>query len=87
MEGVAVTVGEGLIVTELVEFTEGHVPLKGIVLVMVNVPEMLDVKFICPVFTLSKTKPAGATVKLPALAPGPKVGKGLLSYWQKGEPE
>ena len=85
--GVAVTIGEGLITTVDVAVVDKHVPLAGMVLVTVYVPAALNDKLIAPVLTFTNTKPTGDAENIPALAPGPKVGNGLLAFWQKGEPE
>ena len=63
-----------------------QVPLAGMLLVTTQVPGVLFARSICPVLTCTKVKQTGVAEKKPALAPGPKVGKGLLVFWQNGEP-
>ena len=63
---------------------EGHPPEPAIVLVTVYVPAVLAERFTCPVLALTKTNPA-VDVNVPATLPPPKVGEGLVAFWQYGE--
>ena len=76
----AVATGAGVIVTVSVAIAPIQVPLGGIVFVMVYEPGALNDKLTSPVLVLTNTKPAGAAEKEPALAPSPKIGKGLFPY-------
>ena len=78
--GVAVTTGAAMIVTEEEAVAAAQPPLAAMEFVTVYVPGVLVLKLIWPVFTFTNTNPAGEAVKVPALAPGPNVGKGLALY-------
>ena len=80
VDGLAVTIGAGPIVTGEVAVTDAHPPLATMVLVIVYVPGVLVAKLISPVLTFINTKPDGNAENVPALAPGPKVGTALLPY-------
>jgi hypothetical protein len=63
-------------VTVFVAIAAAHPPAAAILLVTVYVPPELAETSICPVAVLTKTKPAGAALKVPALAPAGNVGVG-----------
>lgn len=84
--GPALTVTAWSMVTVQVAIFAGHPPLTLIVFVIVYVPGWLVPRFISPVLVLTKLSPAGDALKLPALAPAGKVGKGFAPSWQYGPP-
>ena len=80
-----VTVGVGLIVIVFESAIAEQPPEAAMVLITVYVPGVLADKSTCPVVVLTKTK-AGEALKIPALAPGPKVGKGSVPSGQYAPP-
>ena len=61
---------------------KGQPPDAAIVLVTVQVPGAEADKSTCPVVVLTKVKPAGVAVKVPALPPPLNVGEGSAAFWQ-----
>jgi hypothetical protein len=71
-------------VTEELACTCAHPPAAAIVLVTVYVPGLLDARSICPVLALTKTKPPGEALNVPATPPPLNVGDGLAALEQYG---
>jgi hypothetical protein len=80
LSGVFVTVGVGLIVTVFVATAAEQPPAGTIESLTVYVPGVLAVRSISPVLVFTKTSPAGVALKVPALAPTPNVGMGLMPF-------
>ncbi len=77
-----VTVGGVLIITVAIACTWPQPFAAAMVLVTVYVLAALAAKFISPVFAFTKTKPLGVALNVPATAPVPSVGVGLVALEQ-----
>lgn len=76
-----VAVGNALSVTLKEAEVAGQEPEAGIVFVTVYVPAELEDKFITPVVG-DIDNPDGVALKVPILAPGPKIGVGFAASKQ-----
>lgn len=74
--------GTVLIMMYAVSLTAGQLPEAAMLFVTIYAPGVLAARFTCPVVVLTNTSPAGNALKLPALAPVPKTGKGFGAFWQ-----
>jgi hypothetical protein len=78
--GPAETTAVGSTVTGKVNEVAGHVPLAGIVLVILCTPGAEAATFISPVVVFKNTMPPDE-LNTPALAPAGKVGKAVPEFW------